>query len=299
MANRNILHMVTPLKHMSPFDVNMALDAGYDAVVRYTQVTVEEIRGLVQDAIFSRAPQDGPRTALFIAGREPVLALDMLAEARKAMVPPFALSVFADPSGAFTTAAAMIACVEKKLVEKTGSGLLDKTVLIFGGSGAVGFTAAVIAAQQGAAVTLAGHNGDERVKKAAAAMKERFEVQVEAVDGSGEEKCRALISEADVLLCAAPAGVRVVSADLLTDASRLLVAADVNAVPPSGIEGVGMNDNGASVPGTPAAGIGPLAIGNIKYRTESGLFLRMLGSDVALALDFFDAFKLATELTNK
>ena len=28
MADKNILHMVTPLKHMSPFDVNMALDAG-------------------------------------------------------------------------------------------------------------------------------------------------------------------------------------------------------------------------------------------------------------------------------
>ena len=35
MADKNILHMVTPLKHMSPFDVNMALDAGYDAVLPY------------------------------------------------------------------------------------------------------------------------------------------------------------------------------------------------------------------------------------------------------------------------
>ena len=31
MADKNILHMLTPLKHMSPFDVNMALDAGYEA----------------------------------------------------------------------------------------------------------------------------------------------------------------------------------------------------------------------------------------------------------------------------
>ena len=33
MAEKLILYMVTPLKHMSPFDVNMALDAGYDAVL--------------------------------------------------------------------------------------------------------------------------------------------------------------------------------------------------------------------------------------------------------------------------
>ena len=30
MAHKNILHMITPQKHISPFDVNMALDAGYD-----------------------------------------------------------------------------------------------------------------------------------------------------------------------------------------------------------------------------------------------------------------------------
>ena len=68
MADKNILHMLTPLKHMSPFDVNMALDAGYDAVVPYTDVTPEEVEGLVQDAMFSRAPKTGVRTAIFIGG---------------------------------------------------------------------------------------------------------------------------------------------------------------------------------------------------------------------------------------
>ena len=33
---KNILHMMTPLAHMSPFDVNMAIDAGYDATASYT-----------------------------------------------------------------------------------------------------------------------------------------------------------------------------------------------------------------------------------------------------------------------
>jgi len=30
-----ILHMLSPLRHVSPFDVNMALDAGFNAVVPY------------------------------------------------------------------------------------------------------------------------------------------------------------------------------------------------------------------------------------------------------------------------
>ena len=32
MADKSILHMVTPLQLMSPFDVNMATDAGFDMI---------------------------------------------------------------------------------------------------------------------------------------------------------------------------------------------------------------------------------------------------------------------------
>src|SRR5450759_434614 len=102
MTDKHILHMLTPLKHMSPFDVNMALDAGYDAAIPYTSVTVEDVSGLVQDAIFSRGPDGVKRTAVFIAGKRAIEALDMMACAKKAMVPPFEISVFADPAGSFT-----------------------------------------------------------------------------------------------------------------------------------------------------------------------------------------------------
>ena len=75
MAHPRILHMITPLKHMSPFDVNMALDAGYDAAIPYTSVTVEDVTGLVQDAIFSRGPEGVKRTAMFIGGKRAIEAL--------------------------------------------------------------------------------------------------------------------------------------------------------------------------------------------------------------------------------
>src|ERR1700758_1336609 len=118
MADKNILHMLTPTKHASPFDVNMALDAGYDAVLTYNNVTLDDVTGLVQDAIFSRPPKLGVRTAMFFGGRSATLALDMLAKAKKALVPPFGISFLADPAGSFTTAAAMVACVEKVLKDK-------------------------------------------------------------------------------------------------------------------------------------------------------------------------------------
>ena len=56
-----------------------------------------------------------------------------------------------------------------------------------------------------------------------------------------------------------------------------LVSADVNAVPPAGIEGLDLMANGAELAGG-SLGIGPLAIGNVKYKTESGLFQRMATS---------------------
>ena len=42
--------------------------------------------------------------------------------------------------------------------------------------------------------------------------------------------------------------------------------------------------------------IGALAIGNVKYRTESGLFKQMTESKTPLRLDFRQAFELARTL---
>ena len=38
---------------MSPFDVNMATDAGFDMIAPYTDVDLKEVPGFVQDSIFS------------------------------------------------------------------------------------------------------------------------------------------------------------------------------------------------------------------------------------------------------
>ena len=75
----------------------------------------------------------------------------MMERAKKAMVPPFEISVFADPAGSFTTAAAMVACIKKALREKFSTELRGKRVAVFGGTGVVGFASAVIAGAGGRA----------------------------------------------------------------------------------------------------------------------------------------------------
>jgi methylene-tetrahydromethanopterin dehydrogenase len=296
MAHSRILHMITPLKHMSPFDVNMALDAGYDATIPYTSVTIEDVTGLVQDAIFSRGPEGVKRTAMFIGGKRAIEALDMMKRAKAAMVPPFEISVFADPAGSFTTAAAMVACAERALKDEFKSEFKGKRVVVFGGTGVVAFASAVISAVEGAEAVLVGYDGPERVRKLAEEANARFEVKLGYADGSTEEQKNELVRGAEVIFSAGPAGKRLLTTDQLAKASHLLVATDVNAVPPAGVEGVGVNDNGVPIPGTKAVGIGALGVGNIKYKTEAGLFDQMIHSDKPLYLDFRDAYALAQKL---
>jgi methylene-tetrahydromethanopterin dehydrogenase len=296
VADKHILHLLTPLRHMSPFDVNMALDAGFDAVVPHTEVTLGEVAGLVQDAMFSRPPKTGVRTGIFFGGKQAIAALDMLETAKKALVPPFGISFFADPAGSFTTAAAMVACVEKLLRDKKERQLKGVRIAVFGATGVVGFSSAVIAALQGADVTLVGYDGIKRVSESSTEIKARFGVEVRAADGSDEEKKSAILSGNEIALCAGRAGVRILSRAQLEAAKGLLIVADVNAIPPSGVEGLDMMANGAEVNSHHTLGIGPLAIGNIKYKTEFGLFKKMIEATKPVCFDFRDAFTFAREL---
>ena len=296
MAEKNILHMVTPTKHLSPFDVNMALDAGYDAVLTYTNVTLDEVSGLVQDAIFSRPPKVGVRTGMFFGGKNATLALDMMAKAKKALVPPFGISFFADPAGSFTTAAAMMACVEKALKDRKKRDLKGLKVAVFGATGVVGYASAVIATLEGADVTMVGYDGIKRVSDSVKEIKSRFNVDVRAADGSDDAKKSAILAESEAALCAGRAGVQILSKAQIATAQQLLIVADVNAVPPSGVEALDMQANGVELTPAGAVGLGPLAIGNIKYKTEFGLFQKMIAAAKPVQFDFREAFALAREL---
>ena len=298
MAPPRILHMITPLKHMSPFDVNMALDAGYDYAIPHTNVTIEDVYGLVQDAIFSRNPEGIKRTGMFIGGKRAVESLDMMDRAKKAMVPPFEISVFADPAGSFTTAAAMVACAKKALREKFDTGLDGKRVVVFGGTGVVAFASAVIATMDGAKGILVGYDGPERVRRLTMEANDRFDVDLGYADGTTEEQKAELAEGADLIFSAGPAGRQILSLRQIKLAKTLKVAADVNAVPPLGIEGIGIKDKGEPIEGTNAVGIGALAIGNVKYKTEAGLFREMIEAKEPVYLDFRAAYRLAQDLVS-
>lgn len=289
-----ILHMITAAKNLSPFDVNMAIDAGWTHCIPYISVENDEVQALVQDAIFSRGPSGVKRTGIFFGGRDMHDAMEMMKICEKSMVPPFEVSAFADPSGAFTTAAGMLAAVEKALKDKFDTDLSGKTVAALGGTGPVGMAGAVIAAKAGAEVTIFGRQKDKS-QRIAGICNAEYGSDETNIKGEAIDTLDSIIADVDVILATASAGVEVMNKEQVLNASSLKVAADVNAVPPSGIAGLGVMDDAAPVDDSPsgAVGIGALAIGNVKYQTQNMLLKQMCETEKPIYLHFEHAFEVA------
>ena len=246
--------------------------------------------------MFSRSPRDAMRTGVFIGGKDALVALDMLDAAGKALFKPFEISLFADPAGSFTTAAAMIAVVEKALKERMIARFAARPSRS-SARPAWWEPRRPSSPRLRARPSLWSAAREPNARAATrATVNRRFGVNLAVADGSSSEAKAAILAATEVVLCAAKAGVRVIDATEIASAQKLLIAADVNAVPPSGIEGVDAQANGAPLGERGALGIGALAIGNVKYRTESGLFKQMTESKAPLRLDFRQAFDLARTL---
>jgi methylene-tetrahydromethanopterin dehydrogenase len=292
--SKRILYFFTPGTNISPFDVTLAADAGFDMVVPFTGVQPEHVTAMVQDAIFCRPPKRFNDTCIFIGGRDVHLATDMFQYAKNAMVGDFKVGVFADPNGAYTTSASVVALVEQILKEHFSDGLKGRKVAVFG-TGPVGLCTAILAYQQGAQTSLCQLTADDDARTAARFC-ERYKAEVNWVSAQTFEEKIEVLADVEVAICAARAGVRILNTAELEHAKKLLVVADTNAVPPSGIAGVEMQDMGREVT-LPSShsfrSIGPLAIGNLKYKVQFGLYQSAHQTPKAALIDFPEAYEFA------
>jgi methylene-tetrahydromethanopterin dehydrogenase len=292
MEKVSILHLITAASNASPFDVNMAFDAGFDKVMPYTAVSLDEISALTQDAIFSRSPSGVKREAIFFGGRDVGLAVDMQNAAKAAMFAPFAISTMTDPSGSFTTSGALLAKISQHLAPSHDA-LAKQSIAIFGASGTVGSTSALIAAAQGATVKLVAHASLGDMQSHADKLQKKYGYTFEVVDGASDAAKISILNSVTVAITAAPVGVRVLEMKHYIDSQSLKVIADVNAVSPAGIEGVDAQCDGAKLGKTDIAGVGALAIGQLKYVTQHQLLQQMLQGDQPVHLDYNHAFNVA------
>jgi methylene-tetrahydromethanopterin dehydrogenase len=295
MQKVSILHLITSAKNASPFDVNMAYDAGFDKIMPYTNVALNEVEALTQDAMFSRSPSGIQREALFFGGRDIHVALEMQKASVLSMFTPFEMCTMADPSGAFTTAAAMIAKIDTYL-KQYNQILSQQTIAIFGASGTVGSTSALIVAAQGATVQLVAHKDVLQMQAYADSLHEKYGFKLQVVDGTNDAAKTKLLNTATVAICAAVAGLRVLETPHFAQSKTLKIIADVNAVAPSGAAGVEIMSDGALIADTQIAGFGALKIGQLKYKTQQKLLQNILASDTPMHVDFNDAFEVARDL---
>ncbi len=272
----------------SVFDAVVACDAGAEHLLRQGGVRVEDVRALVHGAIFTRGPKELANTAIFIGGSDVTLAERMLEEARAAFFGPFRTSVMLDPNGSNTTAAAAVV----KLVQAAGGQVAGRLAVVLAGTGPVGSRAAGLLQRLGARVRITsrdrGHG--EAVAKD---IGQRFGAAPEVLVASDAAAVEAALAGAELVLAAGPAGVQLVARAAWQNRPGLVAAADVNAVPPTGIEGIEAPDNGVTRDGVTV--FGALGIGGLKMKVHKACIARLFERN-DLVLDAETIFDVAAAL---
>ena len=272
-------------KHPSSFDRIVPYDAGVDDVLSYGNVTLDDIEGLVQGAFFTRG--ELKNTAIWIGGSKVPVGEALLEKVLKTFFGPFKVSVMLDSNGCNTTAATGVAKIVKALDVK------GQRVVVGGGTGPVGMRAAGMLASEGANVVLTSRKLD-RAQDAAQAVNERFKVS--SVEGAvivdDDTAGEALVGATALFTCGA-AGAHLVSKAVWTAIPSLKLIADINAVPPLGIEGIDMNDNGKEREGR--ISFGAIGIGGRKMKVHRTCIARLFKSN-DVVMDAEQVYQVAKEL---
>jgi ribulose 1,5-bisphosphate synthetase/thiazole synthase len=264
---RKLLLQLDSSRLPSVFDQIVAYDAGADVVLSYGGVTETDVRDLIHGCMFTRAPKDLHNTAVWIGGSNMSAGEQLLAMAQDALFAPFSVSMMLDSNGSNTTAVAAVVKIEETLGD-----LEDKRILILAGTGPVGQRAAGLLAKDGAAVTITSRK-PEQGEKARQFISARFNVPVDAVTLNDPSRLPELLEDVDVLLNSGPAGVQMVPRAAWTGASSLKMAVDLNAVPPLGIEGVEVDDDGITREGVVV--FGAFGVGNFKTKLHKACVARL------------------------
>jgi len=268
------------------FDAVTAYDAGIDALLQYGDVRPEEVRDLVYGAMFTRGPGDLKNTAVFIGGIDVAKGEALLKEAVGALFDPLRVSVMLDANGCNTTAAAAVV----KVIRSTP--VAGQKVVVLAGTGPVGQRTAGLLAAEGAEVVLTSRTV-ERAEAASAAVKERFGVDVSAAAVADLAATRQVLEGARAVVCTGVEGVHLIPEDLWRSHETLQVLADVNAVPPLGVEGTKATWNGKEIDGKLV--FGALGIGDLKMKVHKRSVARLFEQN-DLVLDAEGIMATAKEL---
>jgi len=274
---RNLLLQLDCDKHPSSFDRIVAYDAGADEVVSYGGVGPADVAPLVHGAIFTRGPGDLHRTAIWIGGSNVTAGEELQDAVKKAFFGPFRVSLMMDSNGCNTTAAAAVARLAGAI------DLKGKRVVILAGTGPVGIRAALLFAREVAAVTLTSRSID-KARVACGQLRARFGIEIMPGEARDDDGVARTLQGAHVCMTAGAAGATLLRRAVWAGHPTLRAMADVNAVPPLGIEGIEAADKGVERDGKIV--FGALAIGGLKMKVHKACVARLFErNDEVLDID--------------
>jgi methylenetetrahydrofolate/methylenetetrahydromethanopterin dehydrogenase (NADP+) len=262
---KKLLLQLDSSQHPSVFDRVVGYDGGADDILSYAGVTEDAIRDLVHGAIFTRGPKDLHNTAIFVGGTDMAAGERLLSAVTKTFFGPMRVSVMLDSNGSNTTASAAAV----KLIAAAGD-VRGKRAVVTAGTGPVGIRAAGLLAKAGAQVVITSRKPPAQA--VLDGLEKRFGGSVTAVTMADASQAAHVLDGAAVVLNAGPAGVCLIPKAAW--AGRGLVAvADVNAVPPLGVEGVDVMDDGVEREG--AKVFGALGVGKLKMKVHKACIARL------------------------
>ena len=269
MEKRKLLIQLDSDPQPSVFDQVVAYDAGADAVLSFGGVKPEMVRDKVHGAIFTRGPKHLHRTAIFIGGSDVAMGEKLLAEASKHMIPQFGLrvSVLLDANGANTTAAAAVRAAARHV------DLRSAKALVLAATGPVGQRVALLLARQGAEVRVGSRQAAKAAAVAEAILAKVPDAKLEPVAVDPSTDLSAALAERTLVIAAGAAGAVLLPRGARQACRTLRVMIDLNAVPPLGIEGVGVTDKAVEHDGV--LGYGAVGVGDIKMKIHKSAIARL------------------------
>jgi hypothetical protein len=263
---QKLLLQLDTSQHPSVFDRVAAFDGGADHVMSYGGVAESSVRDLVHGAIFTRGPKDLRHTAIFIGGTDMAQGERLLRAVTGAFFGPLRVS------------------------EAAGE-VRGRRAVITAGTGPVGLRAAGLLAKAGADAWITSRRSVE--PSLPAGIQQRFGGSIRTTTMSDSGQADAVLHGAELILNTGPAGVTLIPRRAWAGRPGLRAVADLNAVPPAGIEGVEATDEGAEREGV--AAFGALGVGRLKMKLHKACIARLFERN-DLVLDAETIAEIAAEI---
>jgi methylenetetrahydrofolate/methylenetetrahydromethanopterin dehydrogenase (NADP+) len=286
---KKLLYQFDTDTHPSVFDNVVGYDGGADHITAYGGVTADNVGGLVEGTIFTRAPKDKKNTAIFVGGGNMAAGEALLSAIQEKFFGKFRVSVMFDCNGSNTTASAAVAWLAH------GRKLEGKRAVVLAGSGPVGQRAALLLAGEGAAVAITGRK-IASLQAVRDSLQARFGVEIEPIEASNDEDRARAIAGAHIVLATGAAGITLLKANHWHNNPTLELLADANASPPAGIEGIGLSDRGISSHGKTL--FGALGFGALKLAVHRACIARLFEQN-DLLLDAPEIYNIAKTMVGQ